>query len=323
MVRVRVLWGIGLWLLGQIVLPMPAAANPFLIEAEPPAYTSSFALRYWYGMGSASKDLYGLTRDTLNSRLTYDGMRSHSAEIFARVDATESSFFWKAYVGGGLLTNGTLQDEDFPPGISPYSSTNSTLQNQGMAYASADFGGAILRGADFRLDGFVGYHYLNEHMKAFGCQQTASNTSVCNPAISDSVAVITQENTWQALRLGLNADLPLVDRFRLNLEAVWLPYVWFTGSDSHLLRIGSTTGDFTGAIPEDGHGTGYQFEAVLSYRIDDQFDIGIGGRYWHMDSRGYAHFEGRVVNTASAAQPLDWKSDHYGVFVQGNYKFGL
>ena len=65
---------------------VPSAANPFLIEPQPPAFTSTFALRYWYGMGSTSKDLYGFTRDTLNSRLTYDGMRSHSLEIFCRVD---------------------------------------------------------------------------------------------------------------------------------------------------------------------------------------------------------------------------------------------
>ena len=63
-----------------------SAANPFIIEAEKPAFTTTFALRYWYGMGSTSKDLYGLTRDTLNSRLSYTGLQSHSAEAAIRVD---------------------------------------------------------------------------------------------------------------------------------------------------------------------------------------------------------------------------------------------
>src|SRR6185437_7764853 len=116
-----------------------AAANPFILEPEKPAFTATVGGRYWYGMGSTSKDLYGLTRDTLNSRLSYTGVQTHSLEAFFRVDH-ESSLFWKGY----------LQDEDFPPGISPYSSTNSTLQNQTLGYLSTDIGGAILRGRDFR-----------------------------------------------------------------------------------------------------------------------------------------------------------------------------
>jgi hypothetical protein len=301
----------GVVALGLAATYAPAAANPFLIESEAPAFTSSFALRYWYGMGSTSKDLYGLTRATLNSRLTYDGMQSHSAEAFFRVDHV-SSLFWKAYAGGGLLTHGNLQDEDFPPGITPYSSTNSTLQNQSLGYFSVDFGGALVRGADFRVDGFVGYHYLHQRMKAFGCQQTATNPVICAGGIPDSVAVIVEDDTWQALRVGLNADLPIGDRFRVNLEGAWLPYVWFSGTDNHLLRP-----DLPIPIGEDGHGWGYQLEALLSYQIDNSISVGVGGRYWHMQSRGFAHFE----DLGGTAQPLDFKADIYGVFVQGSYHF--
>jgi hypothetical protein len=291
---------------------LPAVANPFLIEAEPPAFTSSFALRYWYGMGSTSKDLYGLTRDTLNSRLTYDGMRSHSLELVYRLDHRDG-LFWKGYAGGGLLTSGNLQDEDFPPGISPYSSTNSTLQNQSLGYISLDFGGALVRGADFRVDAFVGYHYFHQRMKAFGCQQTASNPDICGGAgIPDSVAVIVEDSTWQGLRLGLNADLPIYDRFRLNLDAAWLPYVWMSGTDNHLLRP-----DLPFPTREDGNGSGYQLEALLSYRATDEISLGIGARYWHMESKGSAHFE----DVGGSPQPLDFKADIYGVFVQGSYRF--
>lgn len=72
-----------------------AGGNPFVVETEKPAFTAPFAARYWYGMGSVSKDLYGLTRDTLNSRLTYSGLQSHSAEVFGRMDH-DSGLFWKA-----------------------------------------------------------------------------------------------------------------------------------------------------------------------------------------------------------------------------------
>ena len=161
-----------------------AAADPFILTTETAQFTSSFALRYWYGLGNTSKSLYGFSHDDLVSRLSYTGLQSHSLEIFTRVDHN-SGLFWKGYAGGGLLTQGNLQDEDFPPLTTPYSSTNSTLQNQSLGYLSVDLGGALLRGSDFRIDGFVGYHYLHMRMKAFGCQQTATNPNICAGGIPE------------------------------------------------------------------------------------------------------------------------------------------
>lgn len=288
-----------------------SAANPFIIEAEQPSFTATFGARYWYGMGSTSKDLYGATRDTLNSRLSYTGVQTHSLEAFFRIDH-ESSLFWKGYLGGGLITKGNLQDEDFPPGTSPYSSTNSTLQNQTIGYLSTDIGGAILRGRDFRLDGFVGYHYMHMRLKAFGCTQTATNTSICSPSIPDSVGVIVQDNNWHSLRVGLAADIPVFDKLRLNVEGAYLPYVWLNGTDNHLLRT-----DLNGPTPEDGSGWGYQLEAIVTYPITDAISIGLGGRYWHMQTKGNADF----TASGGTTQPLDFKVDLYGVYLQGSYRF--
>jgi hypothetical protein len=307
-----------LWLVFSLIwLGVPAttatAGNPFIIEKDPTEFTSSFALRYWYGFGSTKKNLYASSRDELISRLSYTGLRSHSLEIFSRVDHASTGLFWKGYAGGGLLTGGSLQDEDFPPFVVPYSSTDSTLQNQTMGYISVDFGGALLRGPDFRIDGFIGYHYLHQRLKAFGCQQTASNPLICAGGIPDSVAVIVEDDTWQALRLGLSADFPVADRWRLNLEAAYLPYVWLSGSDNHLLRP-----DLPVPILQDGHSWGYQLEALLSYKWDNAISIGVGGRYWHLESKGTAHFE----DLGGVPQPLDFKANIYGAFVQGTYRFG-
>jgi hypothetical protein len=289
----------------------PAVANPFIIEAEQPAFTTKVAVRYWYGMGSTSKNLYGLSRDLLNSRLSYTGLQTHTAEVFLRVDH-ESGLFWKGYAGFGAVTGGNLQDEDFPPAISPYSSTNSTLQTQTLGYLATDFGGALLRGRDFRFDAFAGYHYLHMRLKAFGCTQTAGNTSVCTPTIPDSVGAIVEDDNWHAVRLGLAADIPVVDKLRLNVEGAYLPFVWLVGTDNHLLRP-----DLNGPIPEDGNGWGYQFEATLTYPVTDAFTVGVGGRYWHMQTKGNADFS----NSGGTTQPLDFKIDLYGVYLQGGYRF--
>ena len=131
----------------------------------------------------------------------------HSAEPSSA--STTQRLFWKAYVGGGLLTNGNLQDEDFPPGITPYSSTRQHRISRAQLHQPR-FRRRDRARPGFRVDAFVGYHYLHQRMKAFGCQQTAANPLVCARRIDSSVAVIVEDDTWQALRLGINADLPTV-----------------------------------------------------------------------------------------------------------------
>jgi outer membrane protease len=192
-----------------------------------------------------------------------------------------------------------LQDEDFPPGISPYSSTNSTLQNQSLAYLNLDVGGALIRGSDFRVDAFVGYHYLHQRMKAFGCVQTAGNAAICGTPIPDSVAGIVEDDSWQGVRLGLNADLPIYAGWRLMLEGAYLPYVWMSGTDNHLLRP-----DLLLPRREDGTGWGYQLEAILSYQLTDAISLGVGGRYWQVPEQRRGAFRGHVHQRRRAAARL-------------------
>jgi len=57
------------------------------------------------------------------------------------------------------------------------------------------------------VDGFVGYHYLHQRMKAFGCVQTAGNTQICTPSISDTVAVIVEDDPT-IICFGLTVPTP-------------------------------------------------------------------------------------------------------------------
>ena len=280
-----------------------------------------FAARYWFGRSKMAKNLYDVPSSSsdLVSRLTYDGLNTHAGELFGRIAFT-TGWFVKGYVGAGAVAHGTLQDEDFPPAISPYSSTTSEQHNGYLAYASADIGFNIVRGGDFRVGAFAGYHYFNESASAYGCTQTATNPFVCVRSIPNDILGITQNNHWHSLRLGLDGTVLLGERFKFSAEAVWLPYVHLSGTDAHWLRIGSLPGDFGGPIPEDGNGHGYQFEALLSYMITPNASIGIGGRYWHMETHGSAHFDDHIVGFAALPQPLDWKTDIYGVFVQAGIK---
>lgn len=298
--------------------PAPMFEEP----SEPSSFQGELGLRYWFSWAKTAKDLYNTAGSSMVSRLTYDGMNGHAAEAFGRIDHS-SGFYTKGYLGGALMFNGQLKDEDFPPVVSPYSSTLSDQKGGSLGYANVDLGLNLYRGSDVRVGTYVGYHYFNERVNAYGCRQTASNSGICGTTpVSNSILVITQDNSWHSLRVGGDIDVKLGDRLTLRADAAYLPYVKMSGTDWHHLRIGTAGGDFTGGIPEDGTGKGYQLEASLAYAYDENVSLAIGGRYWHMESSGNTHFEGRIVGGGGSPQPVNWTTDTLGVFVQGSFKFG-
>jgi hypothetical protein len=302
----------------------PASAGDWTFHAleAPSSYTGEVGLRFWYGKAKTGKNLYDPSGSFLVSRLTYDNLSMFSAEAYGRFDLN-TGWFVKGLVGGGGFRKGTLTDEDFPPGIAPYSATLSTLDDSFPFYASFDVGYNVFRGPDFRVGAFVGYNHLHEVVSAEGCGQIATNPFICGFfTIPETFKVITQDNNWNSLRVGLNGDVDITPRLKLGVDAAWLPMVWLRGADAHWLRISTLAGDFSGPIPEDGTGWGYQLEGVLSYRVTDYITVGVGGRYWHMQTNGVTHFEGKVNGFVAAPQPVDWKTDNYGVFLQAGLKFG-
>ena len=315
--------------LGVVLAAMPLASAPAHagewayapFDVPPATYTGDAGVRFWYGHSSTAKNLYDNTGSLMVSRLTYDGLSIYAAEAYARFDLNRR-WFAKGYVGGGTLRNGSLTDEDFPPAAVPYSSTFSVQQNGSPIYADIDVGFNALFGPDFRIGLFSGLHYLNETVSAFGCAQAAFNPLICGPLpIPGQIKAITQDNNWYAMRLGIDGMFEC-GRLKFSGEAAWLPSVWLYGTDAHWLRIGNFLGGFTGAIPEDGKGWGYQLEGFISYRVTEALSVGLGGRYWHMQTSGLTHFENHVVGVWALPQPVDWSISNYGMFVQLNLKFG-
>ena len=283
------------------------------------AFEVEFGGRYWASTGKLAKNLYdvfGVSQSVL-SRLTYRGLASNSGEVYGRAE-NAGGIFVKGYTGLGGIGKGSLNDEDFPPGVDPYSSTLSNQQNGKLSYLSADIGYEIASGPRYRVGAFVGYHYIAERVNAFGCTQVAANPSVCAPTIPPAVLGITEDAKWNAVRLGLAADVKIMDRLKLAVDAAWVPYATITASDTHWLRLGTS---FSGPIPESGSGSGAQVEAALSYQLTDAFSFGAGARYWHLEARGSADF-GSVVPGATP-QPVNFVTDRFGAYLQGAYRFGM
>ena len=301
----------------------PVPDVDYFIPRAAPAWQVDLAARYWFGIANTGKTLYAVpsVSSAAVSQLTYSDMMTNSGELFGRVGFSDG-FFVKGFLGGGGVSFGHLQDQDFPPETVPYSSTTSNQNNGYLRYASGDIGYDVVRGGDFRVGALAGYHYFNEEVNAFGCTQTAANASICQPSIPTSIESISQNNNWQSVRVGIDGSLLFAERFKLNAEAAYLPFVFLNGTDSHWLRIGTAVGDFSGPIPENGKGQGYQFELLLSYQVTEYASVGVGGRYWHMQANGNSNFQGNVVGEVAFPQPVDWKTDIVGVFVQGSLKFG-
>jgi len=295
------------------------------MAAQLHGFTFNIGARYWYSSGKLAKDLYDDPRSSqnLNSRLTYSGLTSGSFEGYGRIDTTFGSFF-KGYAGLSGLDSGALDDEDFPPAIAPYSSTLSQQQGGKLGYGSIDFGQIVARTDRVRASLFVGYGYLNETVNVFGCQQVAGNQGVCVPTISAGVLGITEDSRWQFARLGFLGEFKLLDCLTLSAEVAWLPYEQLNAQDTHWLRLGTAPLDFSGPIPESGSGTGVQLEAIMSYQVNDKVSVGLGGRYWYLQTHGGANLESVIVGWpfATLAQPLNFSTTRYGGFAQGAYKFG-
>ena len=311
--------------------PYPAAigsSRPVAVArpvAQLHGFTFEFGTRYWYSTGKLAKDLSDDPRlsANLNSRLTYSGLTSGAFEGFGRANTTFGSYI-RGYAGFSGLGRGSLNDEDFPPGITSYSSTLSQQQGGNLAYGSVDFGQILVKRDRATWSLFVGYGYLNESVSAFGCNQIAGNPLVCVPAIGSGVLAITEETRWQFARLGILGEFKVLDRLKLSAEVAWLPFEQVTAQDTHWLRLGTSPGSLSGPIPESGGGTGVQIEAILSYQVSDHVSFGLGGRYWCLQTRGSTDLEGVIVGLPfpPSAQPLNFTTTRYGGFAQGAYKFG-
>jgi opacity protein-like surface antigen len=279
--------------------------------AEISGTTLEIGARYVYGWGRFQKDLGipAMGVASLASRLTYDDNLTNGAEMFARLDTT-SGWMAKGFVGKGN-GNGELNDEDWgiPFAIFvPYSNTFSKVDDH-IRYGVIDVGYDVWRDARFRADLFVGYSILHQYMQGFGCFQLANSHSDCVTPIPLTVNSISEDDVWQAMRLGGVVDFQIFPGLTLSADVAYLPYVRINGTDDHVLR--------SLLSPEWGSGTGAQLELTLSYAVTDRLSVGVGGRYWSMwTSDGFVNFGG-----AGTLVPMRYAVEQAALLVQGSYAF--
>jgi opacity protein-like surface antigen len=296
-----------------------APTSPAAYGRLPGASDFSFTLGVRAGMstGSSKLNLYDGTGSALASRLTYHNTPAATAEVYGRIDESDG-LFGKAYAGIGRMSSGTLQDEDFPPGIVPYSSTNSSQQYGALDYATIDVGYYAYQTNWYKVGGLGGWNYLQQDFNAFGCAQTASNPNVCFPGeVGQNNLGISDNNSWNSARLGLVGEASLPGGFTARAEAAWLPIMLFSGQNTHFLRIPQ---DFSGPIPESGVGhNGYEVEAEVDYTISPALTVGFGARYWSLNAKGHVDFQDATFD--GGPQVATFETQRFQGFAQTAYHF--
>jgi hypothetical protein len=313
-----------------------APAYPVEAKAPPPpvwlpGWEFEAGGRYFGSWGQFHKDLgqfvgSGVPSISSISRLTYDGLQTNAGEFFGRVDSPWNLFL-KGFVGGGKIRTGHMNDEDFGIPFAPvifelpYSNTLSTPVTGNTTYGAVDGGFDVKRGPDYKIGLFAGYFWFNEKMNTFGCTVVAGFNCI-PPVPSTGSAIITENDKWQAVRLGVSGETMLTDRVKLSGEVAYLPWVKLNGVDQHFF---GNTGILASNNPESGNGRGVQLEALLSYYITPQFSVGVGGRYWGLwtsTAQANRDFDATGIPTPTPPQYFKGVVEQAGVLVQASYRFG-
>lgn len=299
-------------------IPLPPNANPR------PQW--EVGMRYWWSEGSNRFDLdssrhapdyYGSPTSTL----TYDGVTGNSLEFFMSV-RNETDTFFKGFIGGGWLSGGSLDDEDYFAGQVKFSDTYSRIDGEGTFYVTLDVGQDFDVGysGNLVISPFVGFNYWQESMSAYGvrCNRDDVGGAYCGApgtmVVGFGTEAINNKSMWSSLRLGTEITARLLDRVTFRGDAAFLPAAYLMNEDSHYLRpdLGRTPN-----IEDSGTGWGYQLEGELKIDVDDNWTVGAGVRYWYAETGGISDF----VNINVESDLQDFKSERFGVFGNVSYRF--
>jgi opacity protein-like surface antigen/outer membrane protease len=301
--------------------PLAYARSPSVVSTPPwlvPAFTASnwefdAGSRTWLSTGTigAPQPLIdtapspGLNGNRLASRLIYGDLDAVSGETYARVDHA-SGWFVKGFLGAGGIFDGNLHDEDFPTGKPPAYSNGLSLISGNLGYADIDLGYAVLRAPGAKFGPFVGYNYYTQHVNGY-CPG-----SPCLP----NDHVISEDDHFNSVRVGLSAEYMLTDRLKFISDAAYVPWTSFGGLDTHVSR--------RLLLPESASaGDGVMLEASLGYDITDGWNVGIGGRYWAWNTKtGTSTFEFVSAFTPPSVSNARYTTERYGFFVQTGYHWG-
>jgi len=255
-------------------------------------------VRYWlstgktnHGHDASSQDCFvGIPCGNPTSTLTYDNLGAHTAELYAR-KALAEGWFVKGNAGIGTIPNGRLIDQDFVVDQILVFETTSGLNGK-LYYGTIDFGREQWKSGNSSVGWFAGYQHWNERLDAYGASNSGAPFFIFLNLPGDNVPVISNEQTWDSARVGLEYR-SVRGRTRVQAELALIPYAKYRNEDSHWLR--NDLGASQPNIVNKGQGRGVQLEFEVRRSFPDLFgvELGLGYRYWKLSSTdGTSNFGG-------------------------------
>ena len=287
----------------------------------------SFSGRYWHSMGkttwnhdaSSAGPQYG----NPTSRLDYERLKGSTGEVEIRADEA-TGIFGRALFGIGAITGGALRDRDWFAGQIKFSDTMSTVKGGTLAYATVDGGWTLSSPGAGPLTTrvFAGYGFWGETAPGHGirCLPDDIGNTICplGDIVPAAGKVISNQTHWHMLRIGVEAQLRIGSMLTLSGEVAVVPVGLLVNADSHRLRadLGPYPNIFT-----DGAGFGLQAQVLASVNITPNFSVGLGGRYWHMET--YGESAGiRFGNKNARGLPVNrFSSDRDGLLANATGRF--
>lgn len=270
--------------------------------------------RLWAASGYSVRKIAAGGIDRL-SDLRFRGVDALVSEVSA--DVTWNRLVGLASVGGGIINDGVLIDEDFAANGARIARTRSPVDDSHLFYASVDIGGRVLDwmvpGATRRgyLDLLVGYQYWQEHYVAFG----ATGFPVSVPS---GLKAILNEYEWHSVRIGARARVPIHGGFSLSVRGYVVPWTFLVIEDVHYLRS-DLRQDPSFRDEADG-GIGWQADGALHYAITPHLTIEAGFQYWKLNSADGVDIA-FTTGGAFRQRLTEASTERYGPFIGVRWRF--
>ena len=293
-------------------VPVPVRAQARGTPSDAPTVTLGGRVWITSGTSSRTSSVPGFER---LSELRWRGVDAVVPEVSADV-------LWRRLVilgsiGGGVINDGVLVDEDFSASDARIGRTRSDVDDSDLFYVNADVGTRLVDWTTPRavgsgyVDVLLGVQYWRERYVAFGGTGFPAT-------VGSGVRAIENEYRWWSLRLGARTHVPLYRGLSLAVRGYLVPWSSLVVEDSHLLRS-DLRRDPSFRDEADG-GIGGQVDAALRYAVTDRLSVDLGFQYWRLTSgegdQTAFTTTGTVRQTAKEAH-----TERYGPFVGLRWRF--
>lgn len=271
--------------------------------------------RVWATSGYSSRRSAAAGIDRL-SELRWRGVDSIVPEV--NVDLVWNRFVALASIGGGVIGDGVLIDEDFSPTGERTGFTRSTVDDSDLFYINTDVGGRVFDWTlpDATARGYVdllfGFQYWQERYVAFGATGFPGT-------VDSGTRAIANDYYWSSLRLGARTQVPIYRGLSVRLRGYLVPWSYLVIEDVHYLRS-DLRRDPSFRDEADG-GFGWQADGALTYAVTDRLSVELGFQYWLLESGEGDQFA-YTTTVGTVRQKLDEaRTERYGPFVGVRWRF--